>query len=198
MDPREFVARWRASQLKESAAYTSHFDGLRRLIGHETPLEADPRGGFFTFQRMVATESGRPGFADVWYRGHFGTEYKGKATRDLGPAFQQLLRYRSNLETPPLLIACNFDTIEIRTDFIGFVCRTYPIALDDLLTGDPLERSRLSAMQVLHACFDDPVQLRGPTRRLRPSPKRRRTSSARSPRASASTGAMMTTPSPAT
>jgi Glycosyl hydrolase family 26 len=160
MNPGEFVAKWRASQLKESAAYASHFDDLCRLVGHETPLEADPSGDSFAFQRKVATESGRPGFADVWYRGHFGVEYKGKGTRDLGPAFQQLLRYRSNLETPPLLIACNFDTIEIRTDFTGFVSRTYRILLDDLLTGDPLEGSRLTAMQVLHACFYDPVQLR--------------------------------------
>jgi len=95
MNPAEFVAKWRASQLKESAAYVSHFDDLCRLVGHETPLEADPNGGFFAFQRKVATETGRPGFADVWYRGHFGMEYKGKETKDLGPAFQQLLRYRS-------------------------------------------------------------------------------------------------------
>jgi hypothetical protein len=148
MDVREFVAKWRASQLKESAAYVSHFEDLCRLVGHQTPLEMDPSGGLFEFQRKVATEEGRPGFADVWYRGHFAVEYKGKQVRDLGAAFQQLLRYRSNLETSPLLIACNFDTIEIRTDFTGYVSRTYRIGFDELLSGDPLPGPEKTAMQV--------------------------------------------------
>ncbi len=49
MQAADFVAKWRASQDKESAAYVSHFEDLCRLEGHQTPIEADPSGGFFCY-----------------------------------------------------------------------------------------------------------------------------------------------------
>ena len=42
-----------------------------------TPIEADPRGDFFTFEKGATTSTGGQGWADVWYRGHFAWEYKG-------------------------------------------------------------------------------------------------------------------------
>lgn len=41
LTPQAFVAKWRKSALKESAADREHFIDLCRLIGHETPAEAD-------------------------------------------------------------------------------------------------------------------------------------------------------------
>jgi hypothetical protein len=92
MNAAEFVTKWRASQQKESAAYVSHFDDLCRLLNHQTPIEADPAGGFFCYQRHVAKKSGRQGFADVWYDRRFGWEYKSKGG-DLQVAYRQLLHF---------------------------------------------------------------------------------------------------------
>ena len=140
MDVTAFVAKWRASQLKESAGYVSHFEDLCRLVGHETPPEADPTGDFFCYQKGVAKESGRQGFADVWYRNRFGIEYKGKGG-DLDAAYSQLLLYRDNLENPPLLITCDFERIEIRTNFTGYVSRKYVITLKDFASGKAIDGS---------------------------------------------------------
>jgi len=41
LTPQDFVAKWRRSELKESAADREHFIDLCRLIGHETPAEAE-------------------------------------------------------------------------------------------------------------------------------------------------------------
>ena len=159
MNAAEFVATWRASQHKESAAYVSHFEDLCRLVGHETPVQADPSGGFFCYQKGVTKESGKQGFADVWLRNHFGWEYKSKGG-DLQAAFQQLLQYRDNLENPPLLIVSDFDTIVVRTNFNGTVSQTYTVTLDDIASGDPLAGTNFTAAQVLRACFEDPNELR--------------------------------------
>ena len=48
----------------------------------------------------VATAIGGLGYADVWKRGCFAWEYKGKG-KDLNAAYQQLLQYREDLENPP-------------------------------------------------------------------------------------------------
>ena len=51
--PQAFVEKWRASRLKETAAYSEHFIDVCRLVGQPTPAEADPSGAFFTFQKGV-------------------------------------------------------------------------------------------------------------------------------------------------
>ena len=43
MTPSEFIAKWRASELKERSAAQSHFNDLCYLLGEPTPVEADPR-----------------------------------------------------------------------------------------------------------------------------------------------------------
>ena len=46
----------------------------------------------------------------MWKQGFFGWEYKGKH-KDLGNAYDQLLRYRNALENPPLLVVCDLGRI---------------------------------------------------------------------------------------
>jgi hypothetical protein len=78
MTPQQFIAKWQASNLKEKSACQSHFIDLCHLLGQPTPTEADPAGTSFTFEKGVEKESGGQGFADVWKKGCFGWEYKGK------------------------------------------------------------------------------------------------------------------------
>ena len=42
MTPGEFIAKWRASELKERSAAQERFIDLRRLLDEPTPAEADP------------------------------------------------------------------------------------------------------------------------------------------------------------
>ena len=85
--------------------------------------------------------SGGGGWADVWKRGHFAWEYKGKHA-NLDKAYQQLLQYRESLQNPPLLVVCDFDTIVIHTNFTNTVKQIIEITLDDLLTPAGLQRLR--------------------------------------------------------
>ena len=93
----EFIAKWRKVELKERSAAQEHFLDLCRVFDHPTPAAADPTGESFSFEKGAAKHGGGDGFADVWKRGFFGWEYKGKH-KDLSAAFDQLLRYRDALE----------------------------------------------------------------------------------------------------
>jgi len=130
MTIQEFIAKWRKVELKERSAAQEHFIDLCRLVGHPTPAEADPTGESFCFEKGAAKHGGGDGFADVWKRGHFGWEYKGKH-KDLTAAYDQLLRYRDALESPPLLVCCDLDRIIIHTNFTGTISDTYDIPLDN-------------------------------------------------------------------
>ena len=44
MTPDEFIAKWSASELKESQASQSHFNDLCRMLDEPAPTEADPTG----------------------------------------------------------------------------------------------------------------------------------------------------------
>lgn len=103
----EFVERWSQSELREQQAAQSHFNELCQLAGFKTPTEMDPEGKFFTFEENVGKATGGRGRADVWYRGKFAWEYKGKH-KDLDAAYAQLLAYKSSLDNPPLLVVCDF------------------------------------------------------------------------------------------
>jgi hypothetical protein len=127
----EFIERWRGISLTERAACQSHFIDICALIGHATPVELDPDGLFFTFEKGAAKSTGGDGWADVWFRGHFAWEYKGQKA-NLDKAYQQLLTYRESLENPPLLIVCDLDKIVIRTNYTNTPTRTYEISLDNL------------------------------------------------------------------
>jgi very-short-patch-repair endonuclease len=147
--PQQFVEKWERAELKERASYQEHFTDLCHLVGHKTPAEEDPKGEFFTYEYGVQKSGGGQGFADVWYQGHFAIEYKGKGKyRDLNEAYQQLLRYREALHNPPLLVVCDIEHWEIRTNFTST-----PTVLTSFTNRDILQPD---IQRLLRALFYDP------------------------------------------
>ena len=69
------------------------------MVGTPTPNDADPTGQDYAFEKGTQKTGGGGGFADVWRRGRFAGEYKGKR-KDLTAAYNQLLLYREALEKP--------------------------------------------------------------------------------------------------
>ena len=136
---REFVDKWRHATLKERSASQEHFLDLCHLIGHATPAEADSTGDSFAFEVGADKSQGGSGFADVWKKGCFAWEYKGKHA-DLDKAYQQLLQYREALQNPPLMIVSDIDRIIIHTNFTNSVKQIRTLTLDDLLTSDGLRQ----------------------------------------------------------
>jgi len=132
--PEEFVNKWNAVTAGERAVAQSHFNELCALLEVPSPLESDPDGAEYAFERHVSKAARGKGFADVWKRGAFAWEYKGKRA-DLGDAYRQLLLYRDDLENPPLLIVSNIDRIEIHTNFTGTNKSVLVFTLEDLLDG---------------------------------------------------------------
>ena len=158
MTARDFIAKWRASTLKERSASQSHFNDLCALVGHPTPVEADPTGESFTFERGATKTGGGEGWADVWKKGHFAWEYKGKH-KDLSAAFTQLQRYAIALENPPLLVVSDMETISIHTNFTNTVEEIHTLALEDL--------ERPQGLEKLRWLLTEPERLRpGVTRRM--------------------------------
>ena len=131
MTPGAFIAKWRASELKESSASQEHFIDLCRLLDEPTPAEGDPTGERYCFERGARKDTGGDGWADVWKRHHFAWEYKGKHA-DLDAAFNQLRQYALALENPPLLIVSDMARFRIRTNWTNSVSETHEFALDDL------------------------------------------------------------------
>ena len=131
MTPAEFITKWRASELKESAASQEHFIDLCRLLGEPTPAEADPKGERYCFERGARKDTGGDGWADVWKRHHFAWEYKGKRA-NLDAAFRQLRQYTLALENPPLLIVSDMARFRIHTNWTNSVSKTHEFTLDDL------------------------------------------------------------------
>ncbi len=138
-------------ELKERSAAQEHFIDLCTVFEHPTPAMEDPTGERFCFEKGAAKHGGGDGFADVWKRGFFGIEYKGKH-KDLDAAYDQLLRYRNALENPPLLIVCDLDRIIVHTNFTGTVSVAHEIALERLADARNLE--------ILRAVFHHPETLR--------------------------------------
>src|SRR5260370_3582257 len=134
MTTQELIAKWKRSQLTERSAAKQDFLDLCELLGKPKPGAADPDGAWYTFARGVNTPGGGKGGADVWMRQKFAWEYKGK-DRDLPEAYKQLLRYREDLENPPLLVVCDMDRFEVHTNFTNTVKRVYAFDLDNF--GEP-------------------------------------------------------------
>jgi type II restriction/modification system DNA methylase subunit YeeA len=130
--PHEFIAKWRASQLKERSAAQEHFIDLCRLLDEPTPAEIDPKGDHYCFERGARKDSGGEGWADVWKRGFFAWEYKGKHA-NLDIAFDQLRQYALALENPPLLIVSDMHRFRIRTNWTNSVSETHEFGLDELV-----------------------------------------------------------------
>jgi len=151
LTPQEFVDKWRRSKLKERSASQEHFIDLCRMLGHPTPAKADPEGTTFTFEKGAGKSSGGQGWADVWKKGFFAWEYKGKH-KNLDSAYDQLQLYRDALLNPPLLIVSDMETIVIHTNFTNTIKRKITLTFDDLLTKTGLE--------TLRSAFEHPEQLR--------------------------------------
>lgn len=166
MNATEFKRKWSRYQGKETSGYVEHFNDLCHLLGQPTPGEADPSGGdFFCFQKRVvkdvelcsleeapdAREPSERGFADVWKKGCFAWEYKGKR-KNLDEAYRQLLRYRESLLNPPLLVVCDFERCIVKTNFNGTVQEVYEF------TNDQIDRS--DNLRTLRALFTDPEYLK--------------------------------------
>ena len=151
MTPTAFIAKWKAAELKESAAAQSHFNDLCAMLGEPTPTEADPKGEWYAFEKGATKTTGGEGWADVWKRGHFGWEYKGK-TKSLDKAFAQLQQYALALENPPLLVVCDLDRFRIHTNWTNTVSEVHEFTLDDL--------AEAKIRQKLKWVLSDPEKLR--------------------------------------
>ena len=156
MTPETFIAKWRAVELKERSAAQEHFIDLCYLLGEPTPVEADPKGESYCFEKGARKDSGGEGWADVWKRHCFAWEYKGPR-KDLDAAFDQLRQYALALENPPLLIVSDMVRFRIRTNWTNSVSKTHEFTLDDL--ADVAVRDKLKW------AMSDPERLRpGQTR----------------------------------
>ena len=151
MQAHDFIKKWTNSKLKESASAQSHFNDLCDLLGVEKPAEADPNGTWFTFEKGAKKTGGGDGWADVWRRGCFAWEYKGK-NKDLDRALAQLLQYSTALENPPLLIVSDMYHIRIHTNWTNTVQQVHAITIDDLVDG--------ATRDLLRSAFLDPEALK--------------------------------------
>ncbi len=151
MTPAEFIAKWRASALKERSGSQEHFIDLCRLLDEPTPAEADPTGAAYCFERGARKDTGGDGWADVWKRHCFAWEYKGKHA-NLDAAFDQLRQYTLALENPPLLIVSDMARFRIRTNWTNSVSETHELALEDLADA--------TARETLKWAMSDPERLR--------------------------------------
>ena len=151
MNIAEFVSKWEKSDLTERSAAQQHFLDLCELFDHPKPAQADPKGEWYTFERGAEKHSGGDGWADVWKRGFFAWEYKGKH-KNLDAAYDQLLQYREALENPPLLCVCDMDRIVVHTNFTATAACVHEIPLAELETPRNLE--------IMRAVFHEPGKLR--------------------------------------
>jgi type II restriction/modification system DNA methylase subunit YeeA len=140
MTPEAFISKWQAAELKERAAAQSHFNDLCSMLGEPSPTDADPKGEWYAFERGATKTTGGEGWADVWKRGCFGWEYKGKR-KDLNAAFAQLQQYALALENPPLLVVCDLNRFRIHTNWTNTVSEVHEFTLEDIR--DPLVRQKL-------------------------------------------------------
>ncbi len=131
LQPNEFIRKWRGAELTERAAAQSHFIDLCRLLGEPTPSDADPRGEWYAFEKGALKTGGGDGWADVWKRGCFAWEYKGKH-KNLDEAYVQLQRYAVALENPPLLIVSDMERFRIHTNWTNSVQRVIELPLQEL------------------------------------------------------------------
>jgi len=149
MTPQDFIAKWRAAELKERSASQSHFNDLCALLGVLDPIAADPVGEWFAFEKGASKTSGGEGWADVWRKGCFAWEYKGPR-KDLDKAFSQLLQYSVALENPPLLIVSDMDRIRIHTNWTNTVQEVHDFVLEDLIDGDKREKLKRAFIDPEH------------------------------------------------
>lgn len=110
----------------------------------------------YAFERGATKTTGGKGWADVWKRGYFAWEYKGKR-KNLRDAYAQLQQYAVALENPPLLTVCDMETFEIHTNWTNTVHEVHRIGIEDLREASYREK--------LKSVFSEPERLKpGQTR----------------------------------
>nr|WP_294513077.1 DNA methyltransferase [uncultured Rhodopila sp.] len=149
MTPIELISKWHANTRNERAASQEHFLDLCGVLNEPTP-NSDPTGAAYAFEKGATKASGGEGWADVWRRGRFAWEYKGKH-KDLEAAHRQLLQYAGALENPPLLVTSDISRIIVRTNWTNCVSERHELLLDDLANPERLG--------VLKSVFSDPERL---------------------------------------
>jgi hypothetical protein len=149
--PEQFIRKWTGVTLSERSAAQQHFLDICALLGEPAPVEVDPSGETFTFEKGGTTATGGHGWADVWKKNCFAWEYKGPG-KDLNAAYLQLKKYADMLDNPPLLITSDTKRIEIHTNFTNTVKVMHALDIADL--ADPAKR------EMLRAAFIDPEKLR--------------------------------------
>ncbi|MBL9009540.1 MAG: class I SAM-dependent DNA methyltransferase, partial [Alphaproteobacteria bacterium] len=141
MNAADFIRKWGDSTLRERQASQSHFNDLCALIGEKTPTEADPFGESYCFERGAEKTGGGDGWADVWKKGCFAWEYKGKH-KDLKGALRQVQAYALDLQNPPFLVVSDMERIEVHTNWTNTVSKTHVLTLEDLREPAKLELLR--------------------------------------------------------
>ncbi|MCY3832062.1 MAG: class I SAM-dependent DNA methyltransferase, partial [Chloroflexi bacterium] len=126
MTPQEFVNKWANPPLRERQIAQMHFLDVCLLVGVEMPAAGKTEAGEdFAFEPSLKLRHGH-GFADVYYENHFAIEYKtADKYKDLNAAYDQLLKYRENLNNPPLLVVTDFNHWEIHSNFPNTAKRVY-------------------------------------------------------------------------
>jgi hypothetical protein len=151
MTPREFIKKWRNNALTERASAQEHFLDLCKLFEHPTPMEADPKGEFFAFERGASKTSGGDGFADVWKQGYFAWEYK-KRKASLAVAMKQLADYSAALDNPPIHVVCDTVKFIIETRWTNTITVKHEFDLERLMEDE--------IFALLRAVFHEPEILR--------------------------------------
>ena len=147
----EFIAKWRDVDLTERSSSPTQFIDRCGLVGHSDPVSAAPHGEWFTCERGLVKSTGGDGWADVWKRGVFGWEYKGRH-RDLTAASDHLLRDQGALENPPVLVTGDTNRILLHTHFPNTPTETRELTLEGLADSEQFS--------ALHAVFHEPDRLR--------------------------------------
>lgn len=132
MSPQEFIDKWKSVTQTERATAQSHFNDLCDLLGEPKPHDDDPTGDRYAFEKGASKTSGGDGWADVWRKGCFAWEYKGKH-KALDKAMGQVKQYAAALENPPLLVACDINRIIVQTNWTNTVSVRYEVLLEDLI-----------------------------------------------------------------
>jgi type II restriction/modification system DNA methylase subunit YeeA len=149
--PLAFIKKWKSASLTERQTAQEHFIDLCALFNHPTPIEDDPTGDHFAFEKGATKIGGGKGFADVWKKDFFAWEYKRK-NGNLDDALHQLVRYAPALESPPLQVVCDIERFRIHTAWTNTVPARYDVKLDDL--ADTGQR------EILRNVFFDPEKLK--------------------------------------
>jgi hypothetical protein len=147
MTPEQFIAKWKLSTLGERQAAQPHFLDLCELLGEPKPEDPDR----YCFERGALKASGRRGWADVWKRGCFAWECKGKGA-NLEAALAQLQQYALALENPPLLVVCDLERFLIVTNWTNTVSRRISLRIEEL--ADAKKR------EILKQVLSDPERLK--------------------------------------